>query len=355
MSTELVRTATACWTRLLERSFAVGRRSAARCWPALTDPGDYRRRSPARLLAALRAKGVTAEELRGLRARHAGGGTEAGRSPAPPRAVDIVGTGGDKSGSYNLSTGAALLAAAAGLNPSSSTAIARSPARAGSADVLEALGLTLPLDEARNPASLLRAHRLHLPVRAALPPGHEGRRPGACGDGRAHRLQHPRAAEQSGGAGLPRDRRVRPAHRKAAWPTRSPACRSTAPSSIHGSAWLGRAHAARSIRAVRRAPRQRAPESSRTPANFGLQTCQERDLLGGDAAFNAAALTRVLRGEDDGRTSRCAAARRRARPRSHRFRDRRRAPRSRAPRARSRTAAPAALLGQLAAFGGAAA
>ena len=101
------------------------------------------------LLAALRAKGVTADELRGF----ALGMRSLARKPAidaavSQQSVDIVGTGGDKSGSYNLSTGASLLAAAAGLsvvkhgNRSVSS-------RAGSADVLEALGLPLPLDEQR--------------------------------------------------------------------------------------------------------------------------------------------------------------------------------------------------------------
>src|SRR5579863_8295128 len=55
------------------------------------------------LLAALRAKGVTAAELRGF----AGRMRALARRPALPaldRAVDIVGTGGDRSGSLNLST-----------------------------------------------------------------------------------------------------------------------------------------------------------------------------------------------------------------------------------------------------------
>ncbi|HWN38184.1 MAG TPA: anthranilate phosphoribosyltransferase, partial [Gammaproteobacteria bacterium] len=65
------------------------------------------------LLAALRAKGETADEIRGF----ARAMRELALRPAiPPGAyVDIVGTGGDGSGSLNLSTGASLLAAACGL------------------------------------------------------------------------------------------------------------------------------------------------------------------------------------------------------------------------------------------------
>ena len=104
------------------------------------------------LLAALRSKGVTADEVRGFaRAMRA-----LARQPAIPpgsRAIDIVGTGGDSSGSFNLSTGAALLTAACGVdvvkhgNRSVSS-------KSGSADVLEQLGLKLPLDESAAGACL---------------------------------------------------------------------------------------------------------------------------------------------------------------------------------------------------------
>src|SRR6478672_10719735 len=65
------------------------------------------------LLVALRAKGETAEEIRGF----ARGMRELALKPhiAPGPYVDIVGTGGDGSHSLNLSTGSALLAAACGV------------------------------------------------------------------------------------------------------------------------------------------------------------------------------------------------------------------------------------------------
>jgi anthranilate phosphoribosyltransferase len=97
------------------------------------------------LLAALRSKGVTPNEVRGF-ARAMRRLAHRPNLPAGPPAIDIVGTGGDASGSYNLSTGAALLVAAMGQrvvkhgNRSVSS-------RAGSADLLEALGLPMPLAE----------------------------------------------------------------------------------------------------------------------------------------------------------------------------------------------------------------
>jgi anthranilate phosphoribosyltransferase len=97
------------------------------------------------LLAALRAKGVTAEEVRGF----AGAMRALARKPllpAAPDAIDIVGTGGDASGSLNLSTGAALLAAACGL-PVVKHGNRSISSRSGSADFIEALGFALPLDE----------------------------------------------------------------------------------------------------------------------------------------------------------------------------------------------------------------
>jgi anthranilate phosphoribosyltransferase len=111
---------------------------------ALTDAGTAPAMAGA-LLAALRVKGVTPDEVRGFAGAMRSLARHPQLPPGPP-AIDIVGTGGDASGSFNLSTGAALLVAAMGVrvvkhgNRSVSS-------RSGSADLLEALGLPLPLDE----------------------------------------------------------------------------------------------------------------------------------------------------------------------------------------------------------------
>jgi anthranilate phosphoribosyltransferase len=94
---------------------------------------------------ALRAKGETTEEMQGLvEAMYA----HATPLSVPGRLLDVVGTGGDRSFSVNISTMAAIVAAGAGArvvkhgNRSASS-------KAGSADVLEELGIRLDLPAAR--------------------------------------------------------------------------------------------------------------------------------------------------------------------------------------------------------------
>ncbi|HEY7638275.1 MAG TPA: anthranilate phosphoribosyltransferase [Steroidobacteraceae bacterium] len=117
---------------------------AAELLVALTDPTL----SPAlggALLAGLRAKGVTPDEVRGFAKTM----RKLARRPILPEGgplVDMVGTGGDGSGSFNLSTGAALLVAAMGIRVAKHGTSSVS-SRSGSADVVRALGLNLPLDE----------------------------------------------------------------------------------------------------------------------------------------------------------------------------------------------------------------
>jgi len=97
------------------------------------------------LLTALRVKGVTAAEVRGFAAAMRARARKLDL-PHSPDAIDLVGTGGDGSGSLNLSTGAALLTAACGM-PVIKHGNRSISSRSGSADFIERLGLRLPLDE----------------------------------------------------------------------------------------------------------------------------------------------------------------------------------------------------------------
>lgn len=247
------------------------------------------------LLAALRAKGETAGEVRGL----AMAMRELARKPAISHAgpcVDVVGTGGDGSGSLNLSTGSALLAAAAGArvvkhgNRSVSSLC-------GSADVLEALGLALPLDEdaagrclERSGFTFLFAPHYHpamkavVPVRAAmgvrtvfniLGPLTNPARPeyyllGAYSPGVARLL-----AEAL--AGMP-IRRAFVVHGEPGWDEATPVGKFLLFDVTPG----------------------RVEEHERDPLDHGIARCTPADLQGGDAQVNGQALRAVLRGERQG-------------------------------------------------------
>ncbi|HZD89868.1 MAG TPA: anthranilate phosphoribosyltransferase [Pseudolabrys sp.] len=94
------------------------------------------------LLMALRVRGETVDEITGavttMRAKMLG-------VQAPADAVDVVGTGGDASGSYNISTCAAFLVAGCGV-PVAKHGNRALSSKSGAADVLQALGIKIDLN-----------------------------------------------------------------------------------------------------------------------------------------------------------------------------------------------------------------
>ncbi len=247
------------------------------------------------VLAALRTKGETPEEVRGF-ARAMRGLAHRVKLPAGLPAADVVGTGGDGSGSLNLSTGAALLAAACGV-PVVKHGNRSVSSKSGSADVLEALGVPLARDPEEALACLaecgftfLFAPNFHpamkavAPVRRALgvrtvfnvlgPLTNPAAPPfsmiGAF-DLATARLM----AETLSGLPI---RRCFVVHGEPGWDEATPAgpfvVFDVRPGSVR---------------------RQR-----RDPAHYGMRRCRPAELAGGDAAANARALEAVLTGHDRG-------------------------------------------------------
>ena len=222
-------------------------RDEARQTMAVIMAGEATDAQIAGFLVALRAKGETADEIAGC--------AEAMRehvlhvNPKRTDLVDVVGTGGDGANTYNISTAAALVTAAAG------AAVAKHGNRAassqtGAADVLEALGFDLELPPERIERSIdelgfgfLFAQAHHPAMRHAAPVRRRARD--------AYRLQRARPAHQPGGRARPRARRLlaraRADARRRARPARDDAMRTscTAPEESTSSRRAGRISFAR--------------------------------------------------------------------------------------------------------------
>lgn len=247
------------------------------------------------LLASLRAKGETADEIRGF----ATAMRELAIHPKIPDGaptVDTVGTGGDGSGSLNISTGAGLLAAACGArvvkhgNRSISS-------QSGSADLLECLGLPMPLHEKEAVECLqatnftfLFAPAYHpamkavVPVRAALSVRTVFNILGPLTNPAAPPYQLIGAFSQDAAklmadalAGMPM-KRAFVVHGASGWDEATPIGEFTLYDVVPG----------------------KVTETTRTPEDYGMKRCSPEDLAGGDAGNNARALMRVFSGDDKG-------------------------------------------------------
>jgi anthranilate phosphoribosyltransferase len=248
------------------------------------------------LLAALRAKGENADELRGF----ATAMRELAlpfRRPANLPVADSVGTGGDGSGSFNLSTGAALLAAACGV-PMVKHGNRSVSSQSGSADVLEALGVKLPADPQGAESCLnhtnftfLFAQVFHpamkaiAPVRNAMgvrtvfnilgPLTNPAMPPYALIGAYSLPLAKLMAECLSGMAHI---KRVFVVHGEHGWDEATPLGRfdlfDVSPGRVH--------------------------QEQRDPRDAGIVRCKAEELQGGDAAYNAQAIADVLNRVDRG-------------------------------------------------------
>lgn len=238
---------------------------------------------------ALRAKGETSEELTGLVAAMYERATPIS---VPGRLLDVVGTGGDRSMSVNISTMSAIVAAGAGAtvvkhgNRSASS-------QSGSADVLEALGirLDLPADRVAEVASeagitFCFAATFHPAMRHAAVARRE------LGIATAFNLLGPlsnpaRPAAQAIGCADPRMAPVMAGVYAArgvdAWVFRGDDGLDELTTTTTSTVWAvhdGRVH-----------------EDRVDPASLGLAPATTEDLRGGDAAHNAEVVRRMLAGD----------------------------------------------------------
>jgi anthranilate phosphoribosyltransferase len=256
--------------------------------------GDATPAQIAGFLVALRAKGETADEIAGC--------AEAMREhvlrvrPARHDLVDIVGTGGDGANTYNISTAAALVAAAAGAGIAKHGNRAASSA-SGAADVLEALGFRLELPPARIERSIdalgfgfLFAQAHHPAMRHAAPVRRE----------LATRTVFNVLGPLTNPAGA----------RALMLGTYSPDLTRTLAEALLrlGSTRAYVVHGAGGIdelspcgpNLVCEVENGRVREYELDPLDLGVERCDPADLRGGDPQTNAAALRRVLAGEDRG-------------------------------------------------------
>ncbi|MBI2511107.1 MAG: anthranilate phosphoribosyltransferase [Opitutae bacterium] len=104
-------------------------------------------------LAALAAKGETADEIAAFAQTYRGVARDPGVQEWAPRALDIVGTGGDHAGGFNVSTLVTLTLAAAGV-PVMKHGNAGITSKCGSADLMAAFGLDLQATPEKTRAAL---------------------------------------------------------------------------------------------------------------------------------------------------------------------------------------------------------
>ncbi|MGC3982757.1 MAG: anthranilate phosphoribosyltransferase [Steroidobacteraceae bacterium] len=261
---------------------------------ALTDESVAPAMSGA-LLAALRSKGVTPDEVRGFAKAMRSLAKRPVIGPGAPL-VDIVGTGGDSSGSFNLSTAAGLLLAALDFRVVKHGNRAVS-SRSGSADTLEQLGLKLPLDEVAAGKCLdatgftfLFAPYYHAATKAVAPIRQ------ALGVRTVFNILGPLCNPAEPPFHLIGAFNVETAKLMAETLAGLPIERSYV---VHGEPGWDEATPCGAFECFDVRPGQ-VTHRRRDPSEFGVPRCTPDDLKGGDAVYNAQRLRDVFEGRDHG-------------------------------------------------------
>lgn len=247
------------------------------------------------LLAGLRAKGETAAEIRGFATAMRALALHPSIPEGAPT-IDTVGTGGDGSGSLNLSTGTGLLAAACGLrvvkhgNRSVSS-------RSGSADMLESLGIPLPLNE-QQAVDCLQATQFTFLFAPAYHPAMKAVVPirGALAVRTVFNVLGPLSNPAAPPYQLIGAYSVDMARLMADALSGMPLQRAFV---VHGEPGWDEATPVGDFHLFDVSP-GKVVASKRSPSDYGLAQCSAEDLSGGDSEHNARELQRVFSGEDQG-------------------------------------------------------
>jgi anthranilate phosphoribosyltransferase len=280
-------------------------------------------KTKAEFLTALARKGETTEEIAAF------AGDLRGRSIVPPiddkvrraEVLDVCGTGGDGLNTFNISTSVALVAAAAGVTVAKHGNRAIT-SRAGSADVLEALGIRIDLEPAEAARSL-REHGFAFFFAPKYHPAfkHIGPARKLCAE-RGQRtifnflgplLNPARPTAQL--VGVPRPQLCEPMARvlqilgvRRGMVVSGRATRECQNSDVQGSPRAS-GHAAAHLDEFSTLGENTVAEfyqdrgfatSALSPDNFPLQPATLADLAGGDSEANAAIIRRLLRGGERG-------------------------------------------------------
>lgn len=212
---------------------------------------------------------------------------------APEGAVDCCGTGGDKSGTYNISTAVAIVAAACGV-PIAKHGNRSSSSKSGAADVLEALGVNLDVPQEKLEEALrlfnfafLMAPNHHqamkhvVPVRRALGVRTIFNILGPLANPAKTKFQLLGVYDRK--LILPIASVLRNLGTKNAWV-------------VHGEDGLDEITLTGTTY-IARLDNGQIIEDTLRPEDFGLRQCMPADLLGGTPQENAAALRAILSGQ----------------------------------------------------------